>query len=74
MPDGELETDPEPVPVLLTDRVKFEVGGGGEPPSNLAVTLLAVLIVTTQVPRLRRSQGEIPANVEPGSAAPVSWT
>jgi hypothetical protein len=39
MPDGALETVPEPVPAFVTVSVKFVAGGGPEP-SKRAVTFL----------------------------------
>jgi hypothetical protein len=67
MPAGLLVTVPEPDPVLLTWRA-------GLPPvdANVAVTLVAALMVTVQVPVPEQPPPDQPVNVEPASPSAAS--
>ncbi len=67
MPDGLLTTVPLPVPALVT----VSVGG---PPTNVAVTVLAVLMLTTQVLVVPVQAPDHPPKVEPLAGAAVSVT
>ncbi|MBK6790655.1 MAG: hypothetical protein IPG77_24360 [Betaproteobacteria bacterium] len=67
MPDGLLTTVPLPVPALVT----VSVGG---PPTNVAVTVLAVLMLTTQVLVVPVQAPDQPPKAEPLAGAAVSVT
>jgi hypothetical protein len=69
MPDGLDATAPLPVPAVLTERTN--VGGGGA--LNVAVTLRAAVIATTQLPVPVHAPLQ-PANVLPFVGAAVSVT
>jgi hypothetical protein len=68
IPAGALVTVPVPVPAFVTDKVKFVVLG-----ANVAVTLVAAVRVTTQVPVPEHGAPQ-PVNVEPVAAAAVKVT
>ena len=67
IPAGALVTVPAPVPDLLTDNAN-------DCRLNVAVTLCAAFIVTTQVPVPEQPPPLHPAKVEPADAAAVSVT
>ena len=66
MPAGVLETEPVPVPALLTVSVRSA--------SKLAVTVVLAIRVTTQVPVPEHPPPVQPVNVEPASGVAVSVT
>ena len=68
IPAGLDVTVPLPEPVLLTERVK--VWGR----SNVAVTVVAALMVTEHVPVPEQPPPLQPANVDPPAGAAVSVT
>ena len=70
IPAGTLKTVPVPVPVLLTESVKFVVGGPGV---NVAVTEVLADSVTEQEP-VPEQDPPHPENVEPESGMAVSAT
>ena len=67
MPVGELVTVPLPVPLLFTVRLKVTA-------LKVAVTVVAALIDTVQVPVPVHPPPLHPANVDPDAAAAVSTT
>ncbi len=71
MPAGELETDPAPVPALLTDNVKVVGGGGAVPAVKVAVMASAELTVSGHKPVPVHAPLQ-PANVDPGSGVAIS--
>ena len=68
MPVGALDTKPEPEPAKDTDSVS------GGMVLKVAVTLSAVLIVTTQEPTPEQPAPDQPANSEPGNGVAVKVT
>ena len=71
MPAGVLVTVPEPVPDLLTVRVKVGVGTGNS--SNIAETVLAWVMVTVQL-EVPEQAPDQPAKTEPAAGLALRLT
>src|ERR1700710_2701305 len=70
MPLGELVTVPVPLPALVT----CSVNDGTTVTSNWALTVVAAVTVTTQVPVPEHPPPDQPTNVDPAAGVAVSVT